>query len=82
MREMRLAKATAKAAAQATAEAAKAEAKAHWPTQAAEQEEARQTRLKLAPKKGAVLSTVESRHILMLYAHLLRTLRLANVGQG
>ena len=33
-----------------------------------EQEEARQTKQKLAPVQGAVLTTVESRHILMLYA--------------
>ena len=54
MKAARLAKATAKAAAKAAAEAAEADSEERWPTRAVEQEEARQTKQKLAPKKGAV----------------------------
>ena len=54
MKAARLAKATAKAAAKAAAEAAEADSEERWPTRAVEQEEARQMKQKLAPKKGAV----------------------------
>ncbi|CAM9282018.1 unnamed protein product [Laminaria digitata] len=70
MRAARQAKAEAKAAAEATAEAAQAESEKRWPTRDVEQEAAQQTKQKLAPKKGAVLTTHESRHILMLHATL------------
>lgn len=70
MRAARLAKADAKAAAVAAAAAAEEEAEGRWPNRAVEQEQARQTKQKLAPKKGAVLTTDESRHILMLHATL------------
>ena len=63
-------KATTKGAAKATAENAEAESEKRWPTRDVEQAEARQTKQKLAPQKGAVSTTHESRHIPVLHATL------------